>query len=141
MGTGRGAEAISSHARRIPVYPVHRQRLPATARRGSTPDSSAQVRATTNPGVQKPHCTAPAPDQGAMDRAELIPSKALGRDHMAAGHHRHGGQAAVVQLVAGLGLVGCAHAHEHHAGPAVAGAAPGLGGSEVTALAQEVQHG
>ena len=57
------------------MYPVHRQRLPAAARRGSVPDISAQVRATTNPGVQKPHCTAAGLDQRAMDGPSSSPAR------------------------------------------------------------------
>ena len=41
------------------------------ARRGTGSRSSRSVTATTSPGVQKPHCTAPAVDERLLDRVEV----------------------------------------------------------------------
>src|SRR5262249_55125713 len=51
-------------ASKIFSYPVQRQRLPESASRTSSSDgsgerSSRSAAATTSPGVQNPHCTAP----------------------------------------------------------------------------------
>src|ERR1035441_1188525 len=57
--------AASSTAARICSYPVQRHRLPASASRICGPDGSGLARSrscagTSRPGVEKPHCTAPA---------------------------------------------------------------------------------
>ena len=78
--------AATCTASRIFWYPVQRQRLPESASRISSSDGSGTRRrrsaaATTKPGVQKPHCTAPASANASCTGwSAVVPSEALDGD-------------------------------------------------------------
>src|SRR5207245_6094063 len=79
VATSRIRSAAKRTASRIFSYPVQRHRLPARASRisgsvGCPLRPSRSCAATTRPGVQKPHCTAPASRKACWTGCRSSPS-------------------------------------------------------------------